>query len=698
MALVVGIDSGGTFTDTVAIDSEGRILIGKAHSTPDDYSRGVLDSLERTVSTSGLGLVPALADTSIFAHGTTIATNALLTRRGAKTGLITTRGFEDTIFIGRVHQKVAGLSEREIIHAAALDKPQPLIPRSLVRGITERIDFQGKVLLPMDQEDARRAINELVAAGVEAIAVCLLSSYKNPVHERQLGRLIRETAPHIYVGLSSDLVPKIGEYERSMTAVLNCYLGSVSSRYLHSLSGKLSTKGLGSPLLVMQCTGGVLPSEEAAERSVYMLNSGPVGGAMASKYLGNIIGETNIICTDVGGTSFDVGLIAGGGLQYNPEPIADRFHTFVPSVDIRSIGTGGGSIAWIEPVTGVLKVGPASAGADPGPVCYDRGGDRPTVTDADVVLGYIDPDYFLGGHVPLNKAKAEAAIREQLASHLGAEPVEVAAAIFQISNSQMADLVRKVTIERGYDPADFTLFAYGGAGPAHAAYYAADVGVRRVLIPGMAAVFSAFGCAVSDLLVFQVAAEPVLLPADRSRLNAIYADLEAKALVSLRRCGIADDSITLHRLVEMRYKRQVHELTVEVPHGTLDEASVTMIAAEFEAMYERLYGLGAGFSGAGIEMISYSVVGTGRTAKPVLPRAEPGDPGPMLALKSTRPAYFPEAARFVDTKVFDYARLRAGHVVRGPAIIEAPTTTMVVPPEHLATVDPFQNVIIEEAP
>jgi len=698
MALVVGIDSGGTFTDTVAIDGEGRILIGKAHSTPDDYSRGVLSSLERTLSTSGLGLVPALADTAIFAHGTTIATNALLTRRGAKTGLITTRGFEDTIFIGRVHQKVAGLSEREIIHAAALDKPRPLVPRSLVRGITERIDFQGKVLLPMDQGDARQAIEELVAAGVEAIAVCLLSSYKNPVHERQLGRLIREVAPQIYVGLSSDLVPKIGEYERSMTAVLNCYLGSVSSRYLHSLSGKLSSQGLGSPLLVMQCTGGVLPSEEAAERSVYMLNSGPVGGAMASKHLGNIIGETNIICTDVGGTSFDVGLIADGDLQYNPEPIADRFHTFVPSVDIRSIGTGGGSIAWIEPVTGVLKVGPASAGADPGPVCYDRGGDRPTVTDADVVLGYIDPNYFLGGQVPLNKAKAEQAIREQLAIPLGAEPVEVAAAIFQISNSQMADLVRKVTIERGYDPADFTLFAYGGAGPAHVAYYAGDVGVRRVLIPGMAAVFSAFGCAVSDLLVFQVAAEPVLLPADSSRLNAIYADLEAKALASLRRCGIADDSITLSRLVEMRYKRQVHELTVEVPHETLDGASVTMIAAEFEAKYERLYGHGAGFSGAGIEMISYSVVGTGRTAKPVLPRAEPGDPDPMPALKSTRLAYFPEAARFVDAKVFDYARLRAGHVVRGPAIIEAPTTTMVVPPEHRAIVDPFQNVIIEKVP
>lgn len=695
MAYMVGVDSGGTFTDCVVVDSQGRITLGKAPSTPHDFSLGVLDSVAEAARALGLSLGQLLAQTQVFAHGTTVTTNALLTRSGVKTGLITTKGFEDTLLIGRVHQKVAGLSEREIIHAVKLDKAEPIVPRSLIKGVTERVDYQGRVLVPLDLGEAAQAVRELVEAGVEAIAICFLWSFMNPSHEGQVRGLVQREHPQVFVTASSDLTPQMGEYERTATAALNCYLGPVAYHYLQSLSHQLREQGLRCPLLVMQSTGGVLPAEEVREKAVNTLSSGPVGGITGARFLGKVLGYDHIICTDVGGTSFDVGLIVGGQAEQAREPVAGKYHTLVPTVDISSIGTGGGSMAWIEPVTGILRVGPQSAGAAPGPVCYDRGGDQPTVTDAGVILGYLNPDYFLGGRMRLNREKALAVTKDIIADPLGLDVFQAAAGIYKISNSQLADLVRKVTIEKGYDPRDFVLFAYGGAGPQYAGLYGAEMGLRTIVIPSLASVFSAFGAVVSDIVKFYSLSDPMVAPLDPGRLSQIFQGLEERAWQDLRRDGLPDEELVLHRYVEMRYRRQVHEVRVPAPAGRLAAPQAEDILERFERKYEELYGKGAAFREAGMEVITFSVVGTGRTMKPVLPHLEPGAPDPSPARKGDRSAYFERAGGFVDTKVYDSERLRAGHLVQGPAIIEAPTTTVVVQPGLRARVDPYLNIVIE---
>lgn len=695
MAYMVGVDSGGTFTDCVVVDSEGHITLCKASSTPQDFSQGVLDAVGLAAETLGVSLERLLAETRVFAHGTTVTTNALLTRSGAKTGLITTKGFEDTILIGRVHQKVAGLSEREIIHAVKLDKAEPIVPRPLIKGVTERVDYQGRVLVPLNMEETARCVRELVEAGVEAIAICFLWSFMNSSHEAQVRDLIQREYPQVFVTASSDLAPQMGEYERTATAALNCYLGPVAYLYLRALGDKLREKGLSCPLLVMQSTGGVLPSEEIREKAVNTISSGPVGGITGALFLGKVLGYDNVICTDVGGTSFDVGLIVAGQAEQAREPVAGKYHTRVATVDISSIGTGGGSIAWIEPVTGILRVGPQSAGAVPGPVSYDRGGDQPTVTDAGVILGYINPDYFLGGRMRLNREKALAVTKERIADPLGMGVYQAAAGIYKISNSQLADLVRKVSIEKGYDPRDFVLFAYGGAGPQYAGLYGAEIGLHTIVIPSLASVFSAFGAVVSDIVKFHSISDPMVVPLDTERVNQIYQGLGDKASQALRRDGVAESDMALERYAEMRYRRQVHEVRVPVPAGPLTASQIEGVLESFERKYEELYGKGAAFREAGIEVITFHVVGRGRTQKPSLPRVESGDPDSSGALKGSRQAYFDRAGGFVDTSIYDFGRLTAGHVVKGPAVIEAPTTTMVVQPGLTARVDPFLNIIIE---
>ncbi len=695
MAYMVGVDSGGTFTDSVVMDSQGHITLGKAPSTPHDFSQGVLDSLSNAAQTLGLSLEQLLGQTRVFAHGTTVTTNALLTRNGVKTGLITTKGFEDTMIIGRVYQKSAGLSEKEIIQASMLDKADPVVPRPLIKGITERVDYQGKVLVSVNLEEAARAARELVDAGAEAVAICFLWSFMNPSHEAQVRDLIQREYPQVFVTASSDLAPQMGEYERSATAVLNCYLGPVAYRYLQALGRQLEQKGLNCPFLVMQSSGGVLPADEVRERAVSTISSGPVGGITGALFLGRLLGYENVICTDVGGTSFDVGLIVGGRAEQAREALADKYHTLAPTVDISSIGTGGGSIAWIEPGTGILRVGPQSAGAAPGPVCYDRGGDQPTVTDAGVILGYINPDYFLGGRMRLNREKALAVTQERIAGPLGMNVYQAAAGIYKISNSQLADLVRKVTIEKGYDPREFALFAYGGAGPQYAGLYGAEIGLRTIIVPSLASVFSAFGAVVSDIVKFHSLSDPMVAPLEAQRLNEIFHSLDEKARQDLRRDGIAESEMDLQRYVEMRYRRQVHEVRVPVPGGELGAGQVSAVLDSFERKYEEQYGKGAAYREAGIEAITFHVVGNGRTMKPVLPRTEAGDTDPGSALKASRQAYFERANGFVDTAVYDAVRLVPGHVVLGPAVIEAPTTTVVVQPGLKARIDPYLNIIID---
>ena len=476
MDRLVAVDSGGTFTDCVTLDTAGRVTTAKAASTPADFSEGVVQSVARAAAADGLDLGELLRRTGSFCHGTTVATNALLTRSGSVVGLITTKGHEDAIIVGRTIQKAAGLSESELSNLAHLEKAAPIVPRPLIKGVTERIDYRGAVVVPIDLDETAGAVAELVAGGVEAIAVCFLWSFLNPTHERAVAELIRSRHPELFVTVSHEVAPVIKEYERCATTVLNGYLSRTTHSYISKLQERLADGGLAGDPVIMQSFGGVSSAESSKGRAVALLGSGPTGGVFGAAALGRLIGADNIVTTDVGGTSFDVGLVTDGEPLVVGTPVFDKYHTVLPVIDVVSIGAGGGSIAWIEPGTGLIKVGPQSAGAVPGPACYGIGGTLPTVTDANLVLGRLDPDYFLGGERRLHIDLATAAIETLIAAPAGLSVPEAAMAIVDILDARMADLVRMSTIGRGYDPREFTLFAFGGAGPLHVGAYAADVG------------------------------------------------------------------------------------------------------------------------------------------------------------------------------------------------------------------------------
>ncbi|MDZ4246050.1 MAG: hydantoinase/oxoprolinase family protein, partial [Dehalococcoidia bacterium] len=466
---LIGIDIGGTFTDLALVDESGYLKIYKSETTPEDLSKGVMNVIALASRDFGMSVKDILQKTVFFAHGTTAATNAFLQRKGCRTGLITTFGFGDTILISRLLGMTADMPEEEVLHYSCLFYPEPIVPYRLIKEVRERVDYKGSIVVPLEENDVLKAAEELKEAGVEAVAVCLLWSFKNQEHEQRIKSLLNKVMPGIPVTLSSELIPVAGEYERTAAVVINSYLSPIISNYLKNLSRQFEDLGLKCPALIMTSAGGVLPVKEAGEKAVSLLESGPAGGIIASTYLGQALGHKNIIATDMGGTSFDAGLIIDNQPVMTHRSVVGKYHINIPMIDISSIGTGGGSIARVDGA--YLRVGPYSAGAVPGPVCYGKGGTEPTVTDADVVLGYIDPDFFLGGRIKLDKEAAAAAIKEKIAGPLGISVVEAAAGIRRVSDSQMADLLRKVTLQRGHDPREFVLFAYGGAGPTHCASF-----------------------------------------------------------------------------------------------------------------------------------------------------------------------------------------------------------------------------------
>lgn len=691
---VVAVDSGGTFSDCVAIASDGAIARAKAPSTPPDYSVGVLESVQRVSEELGLSLDELLQSAILFGHGTTVATNTLLTRTGSKTGLLTTRGHEDAMIIGRTFQKAAGLGEGEIADVANLDKAVPLVPPTLIQGVPERIDARGEVVAPLDLDAVRKALDRLVAAGVESVAICLLWSFLNPTHEQAIRDLLEREYPQLAVSVSHELAPVIKEYERAATTVINAYLTRRTARYLDALRDRIAEHGFRPMPVVMQSSGGVLSVELAKSRAVGLLTSGPAGGVIGAQVLGRILGYPNIITTDVGGTSFDVGLVVDGQAQFSNVATFDKYQIVLPVIDVATIGAGGGSIAWIEPDTGVLRVGPQSAGARPGPACYGLGGTEPTVTDANVVLGRINPDYFLGGRQRLDAERSHRAV-EQIARVLGLDVPETAMGIVDIVDAHMADLVRKVTIERGYDPRQFVLFAFGGAGPMHAPAYGPEAGCDRILAPALASEFSAFGIAGSDVMIVEELSDPMVAPFDVARLNEIYALLEAKAVRNLRANGIEEERMYFQRYVRLRYRGQVHEVETPVPGRPLGEEHLAEVLATFERIYETKYGKGTAYKHAGMQAITYRVHGFGRLYPPVLARQTIGSPSPSSALETHRPVYFRETAGFVATPIYAADRLRGGHELVGPAIVQASDTTVVIHPGQRARVDPYLNIVIE---
>jgi N-methylhydantoinase A len=691
---LVGVDTGGTFTDCVVIDAEGRITTAKAASTPPDFASGVMDALAVAArAVGGLTVRQLLDGTRFFGHGTTVGTNALLTRSGSRTGLLTTRGHEDMLFMGRIKQKIAGMNEEQLHDFLIHDKDdRPPVSRRHVVGLNERTDYKGAEIVALDDDEVRRALRQLVEVdGCDALAVCCLWSFMNPAHEQRVAALTRELYPRVAVSLSSEIAPVLGEYERCATTVINAYLTRSVGAYLDDLDRRLSEHGLSTRMMIMLSNGGVAPAAAAAREAAFLLSSGPAGGVIGARRLGRQLGYPNVMTTDVGGTSFDVGLVVDGEAEFAREPVFDKYHLTFPMVDVVSIGAGGGSIAWLDS-HGFLKVGPQSAGATPGPACYGRGGTEPTVTDANLVLGRIDPAYFLGGTWPLDVTAATTAIRTRIAEPLNLSVERAAVGIIDILDARMADLVRRVSIGRGLDPRDFALLAIGGAGPLHVGAYGRDVGVRAVIVPDHASEFSALGIAAADTLVVERASVHMVGPFEASAVAEVLRRLVQQADTRLREAG-ATGTHALRQSVDMRYKGQVHEVSVPIATngGSPDPNG---IVRDFHTHYERRYGRGTTNPAAAVEALSWEVRASAPASAPAPAPLPPGSvEPPSAAFKGTRSVYFGRG--WQTTRVYERALLQAHNVVAGPAVIEAADTTILINPGQSAHMDQIGDLVIE---
>jgi N-methylhydantoinase A len=690
--LRVAVDIGGTFTDCVVVDEAGRRTVTKSLTTPGRLADGVLDATRLAADALGRTMRELLEDTGQFVHGTTQATNALLTRTGAVTGLLTTQGHEDALLIGRVSSQRAGLSEGELSRPWRLAKPVPIVPRALIRGVAERIDRDGEVVVALDEAAAVLAIAELVAAGVQSIAVSLLWSFANDDHERRLAALLAAHAPGIFVALSSELAPVLGEYERTATTAVNAYVGPKVSEYLQMLDSRLREAGLAQPLLVMQASGGLTSIADAARRPIVTLDSGPTGGILGCRYLSEVYEEPNVICTDVGGTSFEVGLVLDGEVPLDERPIVGQYALRTPKVAVRSIGAGGGSIAWIDD-GGLLRVGPQSAAADPGPACYGLGGIAPTLTDADLVLGYLNPARFLGGRMALDRDAALAALG-RLGAGLGMEPEEVAIGIFTVMNAQMADLIRKSTIEQGHDPRDCILLAYGGAGPTHAAFYGQDIGVRAIVTLADSTAFSAEGMLTCDMTHSLERSRIHAAPYTAGDVDAIaerFTALEDEVRTWFVGEGLDPAEVRLIRRLGVRYSLQVTTLDVDVDPGELDRASLERTLDRFAGRYEQLYGSGALIADAGTAVELHSVVGVSPIQPVPMSRHDAVSAEAAETVTGSRSVHFPGTG-FTDTEVLAGTALVPGAQLHGPLVVERMGDSLVLPPGFSAEVDDYLSI------
>lgn len=693
---VVGVDIGGTFTDCVVVGDGGKVILGKASSTPPNFADGVLDAVRDAARNLGTADVrELLASTRLFYHACTIGDNTLITRAGAKTGLIATKGFGDAMLMMR-GGITAGLPEVEASHSAALTKPEPFVPKRLIAEVDERVDFEGDVLVKLTTEEIDRAVTKLSDRGCESIAVALLWSISNASHEGMIGQYIKKRYPHIFVSLSSDAASFQGEYERTATTVFNAYIGPKIGTYLGNLRDLLRANGLEREPLIMQAYGGVLDIEGSTQKAVGTIESGPSAGMVACQFLGKLSGMENIVAADMGGTTFKVGVVRQGMLERDYHPVFMRHRLLSPKIWVESIGAGGGSIAWIDSRTGLLKVGPQGAGASPGPVCYRRGGTEPTVTDANLVLGFLNPRYFLGGQIGLDAEGARQAIKDKVADPLGMSVNEAAVAIYRIVNAQMADLIRNATIQRGHDPRADTLFAFGGAAPAHASRFAAELGIKQVMIPATAAVHSAVGLVASDVVYEDGVTERMQIPVAPARMNEVFAPLVAQIKANLAKSGFGQDDISIRRSVDMRYRYQVHELNVPFPPGDseLTEVDLDALYADFDTLYQEAYGKGSAYRAAGKEIVTVRATGSGGLPKPAIQAEALGGADASAARKGERPVLFVEFGRHVPTAIYDVRKMRPGMEIAEPAIIETPITTIVINPGDRAAMDAFGNIRI----
>lgn len=696
MQYVVGIDIGGTCTDCVVVDEDGRVWLGKAFSTPPDFSRGILDAISVAADEIGTPRGELLSNTRLFLHSTTVAENAVVDGTLAKAGIITTRGFDHTLFAMRGgYGRWSGLTEDEKRNPIETDKLPPIVAPNLIKTVRERVDVRGEVLRALDDAELEAVAKALIADGIEALGVSFVWAFTNPANEQRAEELIRRLAPDMFLTVSHKIAPIVGEYERTSTVALNARLGPVVGRYLDNLRRGLEQEGFVGILLVMQAYGGLLPFEQAAASPVGMIESGPVSGLVGSQGLGERIGKRNIIAADMGGTTFKVGVVREGLAEYQRESMVLRYHYALPKMDVVSLGLAGGSIISIDERTGTPHIGPRSAGSYPGPVCYGHGGNEPTITDVDAILGYLNADYFLGGRETLDIELATHTFERKVAQPLGLPVIEAAAAMYKLANSLFFDLLHKTTVQRGLDPRGFSLFSFGGTAGMHVAAYGEELGVRDVVIPHSASVHGAFGLITSDIAHEDQITQPMRAPVSRERVDAIFEELERRMVSQLAGEGFSDRQISLRRSIDMRYRRQVHILTVPVVGaGALSEDSLEQTIQLFERLYEEKYGKESAYREAGIELVSFRLRGEGAVRKPEFTVQDMAERDASHAVAATVEAWVDKQSTLQQVPGYDFNLMRPGNALEGPAIVWTPITTLVVAPGQIATVDEYKNLVI----
>lgn len=677
----VGVDVGGTFTDFLLIDDTGKSRVFKTPSTPHDPAEAVLDGLAEMAA--DLGLPAFLERVERIVHGTTVATNAILTGTAARTGLLTTHGFRDALQMRR------GIREER--YDNKYTAPEPIVPRWLRMPVRERIDYRGTEVAPLVLEDVETAAELFDDAGIEAAAICFMHSYANSAHERAAADRLRELMPELYISTSSEILPQVRFYDRTSTTVLNAAVGPILKTYIDRLATRLEKAGFAGALWIMQSNGGVCAPEAAARRPAHALLSGPAAGPIAGLSCARRRNENSFITADMGGTSFEACLVRDGAPTITTDAAVGRFAMALPSMDIKSIGAGGGSIAWIDN-GGLLHVGPQSAGARPGPACYGLGGTEPTCSDANLLLGYLSTGMFAGGRLPLDAALARNAIEKRVAAPLGCDATEAAAGMYRIMNTAMAAAIREISVERGVDPRDFPMICAGGAGALHAAMIARELGIRQVLIPCDASVFCAAGMMHADLRHdFVRSCAAPLVGGALDRLPVLMAEMEDEG----RRTLAGMTEIRFDRALDLRYVGQYHEVRVDrIPGNAIKEPDLEIIRELFHRRHERLYGYA--LEEAPVELINARLAAVGITEKPV-PTEEPeAEDNPDRAFRERRRIFLPEGRRFSEAPVYDGDRLAHGDRLEGPAVVETAMTTILVPEEFALFVDRFGTAVLTD--
>ncbi len=689
MRFNVGIDIGGTFTDLICVSSEGKTIVHKTLSTPQDSSIGFINGIREVAEMSGLSFEKFVSNIDTIVHGTTVSTNALLTLRGAKTALITTKGFRDALEMRR------GIREEQFNNHYR--NVTPLAPRYLRFTVDERMDSEGKVLKKFDEKELLPIIKKIKDENVESVAVCFMNSYKNANHEKKAIKFLRKNLKGIFVTASFEVLPSIRFYERVSTTVVSAFVGPIVAKYLDNLTQKLESINYKGTLLIMHSNGGVVVPDQVKKNPAVTVLSGPAAAPTAGAFYSQLLGYKNCITVDMGGTSFDAAIVIDNQCVTSTEGNINRYRIALPSLDIITIGAGGGSIGWLNS-GGLLQMGPQSAGAMPGPVCYDRGGTIPACTDADLILGYLNPNFFAGGKLKLNKAKAEKSIKDELASKLGLSVLETAAGMYRIINSNMAQGVREISVERGYDPREFLFIVAGGAGSIHSSEICKELEIPMFLVPNVSSIFCAAGMLLGDLKHDYIRSYFTSFNnIDRKKFISLFNEMKDDGLNALvKEEGVAADRISFYPILDMRYLGQYHEVQMEANWDDVMKFNLENIFEAFHKEHNRQFGYSLKEEGTEMEIINVRLRVVGKTEKPKFLSGNSKNIPAEKAIKEHREIYIPELNKMKKVPIYDGDMPIFGSTIQGPCVIEKITTSILLTESYDCVVDDFGSFIVYE--